>query len=668
MLDKRLCLITAIGGVLLLAPLFGAGPTFVPDGTFKGSTLSGWHVLGQADWKARNGELVGVPSSPAGGWLVLDRSYQDVGLYASVRCVSGCKTGILLRVEKTADGMRGVFLAFEDLDIVPYRVTLDAQGQERHRERLRSFNGFGRVAPPPQPGPPSVAQSAPVVGAPTKVSAPAGVTLPYTPPSTKLKADDWNHIEIFLDANIVRWFVNDGAVLGGVADIDAGRYGPVALFVGGTSEVRFKDVAHKDLAAKTMPIEKVSNRFRTQRVADFFYSWSVAAADFNHDGIMDLTTGPYVYFGPDYTTSREVYLAQPYNPAREFPYAPSRQYPDLLPDSSWVVHASDFAGDGWPDVLTTDHAGGAGAVLYVNPKGEARRWDRFTVVPIINSEITLLRDVDGDGKPELVYGAQGYVRYAKPDPKNPTGPWTIHSVSEQGPWFTGPGTGGGHGIGVGDISGDGRMDIVTAWGWWEQPASGDRWTYHPEVFGRWDRSNPGGATMGIYDVNGDGLNDVVTSLAAHGFGLAWFEQRRDASGKSSFVRHMIMDDFSTKNAGGVTFSEMHGLAIADMDGDGVPDIVVGKRHWSHQDDYFDPDPYGPPVLYWYRTVRNPKVPGGAEFVPNFIHNRSGVGSDVLAMDLNVDGAIDVVTSTDRGTFVFWGKPVPAKSAAASGPK
>ena len=64
--------------------------------------------------------------------------------------------------------------------------------------------------------------------------------------------------------------------------------------------------------------------------------------------------------------------------------------------------------------------------------------------------------------------------------------------------------------------------------------------------------------MAVYDVNGDGLNDVVTSLNAHGFGLAWFEQKRDASGNISFVRHMISDDYSAKNAGDVTFSEPHG--------------------------------------------------------------------------------------------------------------
>ena len=83
---------------------------------------------------------------------------------------------------------------------------------------------------------------------------------------------------------------------------------------------------------------------------------------------------------------------------------------------------------------------------------------------------------------------------------------------------------------------------------------------------------------------------------------------------------------------------------------------MGKRYWSHRDDYTDPDPYGAPVLYWFKTVRNKKAPGGAEFVPDLIHNRSGAGNQVQAVDLNHDGAVDIITSTDRGTFIFWGKP------------
>jgi hypothetical protein len=108
-----------------------------------------------------------------------------------------------------------------------------------------------------------------------------------------------------------------------------------------------------------------------------------------------------------------------------------------------------------------------------------------------------------------------------------------------------------------------------------------------------------------------------------------------------------MGDFPVKNVGNVTFSEFHGLSFADLDGDGIPER----------------DRYGLAVLYWHRTVRNPKAEGGAEFVPELIHNRPGAGSHLAVVDLNHDGGTDTVTSTNRGTFIFWNLMHPAKTGA-----
>ena len=278
------------------------------------------------------------------------------------------------------------------------------------------------------------------------------------------------------------------------------------------------------------------------------------------------------------------------------------------------------------------------------------------MVTPIDSEETILADIDGDGKKELVYIGGGFMCYARPDSGNPTGRWVEHRISERAPWPA-------HGIGAGDINGDGKLDIVGADGWWEQPATGagDRpWKYHPVAFGDWGRASPGGSIMGVYDVNGDGLNDVVTVLQAHGWGIAWFEQKRSPDGTVSFIKHLVMGRTPQESAGGVVFTEPHGTAVADVDGDGIPDFIVGKRLWSHLDDYVDPDPHGAPVLYWYRTVRDPKAPGGARFEPELIHNRSGAGSDVLAVDLNGDGAMDIITATRSGTYIFWGRPSGSK--------
>jgi hypothetical protein len=110
-------------------------PELFPDVVFKGSSLTGWHKLGQADWRAENGEIIGTPKDSA-GWLMLDKGYQDIAFYASFRCAGACKTGVLLRAEKTADGMKGDYVSLAEGDVAPYDVLLDAQGKETSRTRL----------------------------------------------------------------------------------------------------------------------------------------------------------------------------------------------------------------------------------------------------------------------------------------------------------------------------------------------------------------------------------------------------------------------------------------------------------------------------------------------------------------------------------------------------
>jgi len=644
------CVSAAIAAMFLVLPRAGANKNFVPDWTFQGSSLGAARTLGSANWHAENGEIVGTPKTPEGGWLILDRPLQDVQFASTFRCAAGCRAGVMLRVQSTPEGMQGVYVALPEGDnsAAAFALKLDTQGREIQRQPLNRAGGTVRfIAPPPESGrggqaPPAGRGGGRAGGGRGFGPAALPPNSPYIRPAYAYQPNGWNPLEIILDANYLRVWINDGPEGGstnGQADEEFAKYGPVALYVGGAGEVRFKQVEFKDLGRRFLPDEKVSSRFREQRISDFYYAWSAAAADINHDGILDIVAGPFYYLGPDYQVSREIYPSQTATVGTQ--YTPAA-----------VNFAYDYTGDGWPDVLVST---GRAMVLYVNPKGELRRWDKYNVLPTINSEVAVFKDMDGDGKPDAVFLGGGTVCWATADPSNPTAPWIVHPVSEPG-----YGVVAQHGIGAGDINRDGRMDIVSPYGWWEQPpkgTAGGPWPYHSVMFGRWPRAgaSPGGAELGVYDVNGDGLNDVVTSLEAHGWGLAWYEQKRDKGGAISFTEHMIADDYSSQNPGKVAFSEAHASTFADVDGDGIPDFIVGKRLHAHLESFTDPDPFGPPVLYWFRTVRNPKAPGGAEFQPELIHNRSGVGSTVLAIDLNKDGAMDIVTSTNRGTYIFWGK-------------
>ena len=261
--------------------------------------------------------------------------------------------------------------------------------------------------------------------------------------------------------------------------------------------------------------------------------------------------------------------------------------------NNFFVLVHDFNSDKWNDILIIGFPG-QDTSWFENPKGKDGHWVRHKIFDQTDNESPTFADLTGDGKPELVCITKGQYGYAEPDWSDPAKPWTFHAISPNNKYgnFT-------HGMGLGDVNGDGRLDLLEKDGWWEQPASlaGDPvWRFHPQPMGT------GGSQMYAYDVNGDGLNDIITALAAHAFGLAWYEQYREG-GAIKFREHVVMNKDPKDNAYGVKFSEIHAIALVDMDGDGLKDIVTGKRFWSHGRTG-DPDRNDAAVLYWFKLARS----------------------------------------------------------------
>lgn len=417
------------------------------------------------------------------------------------------------------------------------------------------------------------------------------------------------------------------------------------------------------------------HQFKKIQASNQFWAEGAHYGDFNHDGKMDVVCGPHWYAGPDFKT-RYDYAPATRTSSRKKADGTEEKFPGYsgaLSDKNeysenFFAFGRDINKDGWDDILILGFPG-ADSSWFENPKGASGHWKRHLALDVTDNESPVLADLTGDGQPEIVCSSKGYYGYATPDGSDPTKPWTFHRISPNNNYhkFT-------HGLGLGDVNGDGRMDLLEKDGWWEQPGSlnGDPvWKQHKVTFGT------GGAQMFAYDVDGDGLNDVITSLAAHGYGLAWFEQVRNG-GEIRFKEHTFMNKEPKENKYGVAFSQLHAIDLIDMDGDGLKDIVTGKRFWAHGPTG-DAEPNAPAVLYWFKLARGPDK--SVDFIPYLIDNDSGVGTQVVAADVNGDGLPDIVVGNKKGTFVHlhsavkanreeWEKaqPKPLKVAAAVPPK
>lgn len=360
-----------------------------------------------------------------------------------------------------------------------------------------------------------------------------------------------------------------------------------------------------------------------------FFCEGAAFGDFNKDGQLDVVSGPYWYAGPDFTQRHEIFSPVTFDPLK---------YSD-----NFFAFSYDFNADGWTDVFVIGFPG-VDASWYQNPGAKGGAWRRYVVALPVDNESPTFTQLFAKGPPSLVCMSAGRLGHATPDPKDPGRPWTFRAVSPTVPgWqrFT-------HGLGVGDVNGDGLNDILEKDGWWEQPASlaGDPvWKQHKFPF-----SAKGGAQMHVMDVNNDGVPDVITSKAAHLYGLAWFEQVRGAAGaESTFKEHVILSEKPEEKINGVQFAQLHAVVLTDFDGDGLADIVTGKRWWAHGPTG-DADPGAAPVLYAFLLRRGPN--NTATYEARLIDDTTGVGTQLVTADVNGDGRPDFVVGNKRGTAVL----------------
>ena len=362
-----------------------------------------------------------------------------------------------------------------------------------------------------------------------------------------------------------------------------------------------------------------------------FRSEGVAVADVNKDGKMDVINGEAWYEAPDWKI----------HPIRKLGDYGNGDGPYSHTFACW---AADLNGDGYPDLIVIDFPG-TPCYWLENPKGAQGDWPKHEIWSSACNETPQYVDLFGDGKRELVMGVQpkgqenqGQMAWFVPG-KDPTKPWEMHPISEpSAPGKPVPGTFRfSHGLGAGDINGDGRADVICTGGWWEQPAdartSDKPWKFHPADLG------PDCANMFAYDIDGDGKADVLSS-SAHNYGIWAHIQKPGKDDNPEFLKTDLFPHL---------FSQSHAMHFVDINGDGLKDLVTGKR-WSAHGSHGDADPNLPAVLYWFEAKKDKD--GITTFTPHLIDDDSGIGTQFAVADVNGDGLPDIIVSNKKGTFLF----------------
>jgi hypothetical protein len=359
--------------------------------------------------------------------------------------------------------------------------------------------------------------------------------------------------------------------------------------------------------------------------------------DVDNDGKLDILSGDRWYKGPDFKQSFPVRVVTKvgtyYNCFSTIPV--------------------DVNGDGRMDYVTCSYFG-KDVGWVENPGEPGKLWTYHEIDKPGSSETAVAVDLTGDGKPEILPNTVNVVVW-----------YELQSQGDPKSWkkFDFGSAGAGHGVGTGDVNGDGRVDLLTPKGWFEAPARPTAdvpWTFHAD----WNLGATGIQIL-AKDVDGNGLADVVYGMG-HARGLYWIKQERPADDSRRFSKPMLIDS---------TVTSVHALLWADLDGDGKPnELVTGKRVYAHEVEEGDTEAsqiawyqfdasakaWKKHLIYEGEPAKNaPKDGKLRDAQKDFAPGTAGTGLELTVIDIDNDGDLDLVCPGKSGLYLFENLSKPA---------
>lgn len=348
--------------------------------------------------------------------------------------------------------------------------------------------------------------------------------------------------------------------------------------------------------------------------SDSTYS-AAAISDIDRDGDMDIICGGLWYESPDWKPHKV------------------RDVEEIRGRFDGYSHlAIDMDGDGDEDFINVNYR--SQSIYWIErPDDLASEWPKHVVALPGAMENGTLVDFDGDGQVDLLPNGPkltAWWKISKNDEATPRLTLTRHELIPEI---------AGHGLGFGDIDGDGRKDLVGISGWAKAPEDriGGAWEWHSEF----ELEQRASVPVVVADADRDGDMDIVWS-SAHDYGVFWMEQSHDKLGNREWTRHTI----------DMSWSQGHTPHWVDLDGNGIEEFVCGKRYMAHEGK--DPGAYDPLVIYSYEydSIRSHwnrrEISKGSKV---------GWGLSPAIADIDGDGDLDLVCPGRSGLYLLTNREI-----------